>query len=145
MKLKVILVLSTSRFNEKLIEKHKKLKYNFVVKKGFKIEHIWNVFSFFSFWEDAFYLRPVFLTYFGSATKKHMAAQQKNARQFGPSKPIPSKPNVSEISVPIPALNSVSQPVLRSSGSQPPGRVPVQGLGDLLTGTWQISESVKFI
>jgi hypothetical protein len=97
MKLKVILELSTSRFNEELIEKHKITKVQFCCKKRIQDQTDLKCFQLFSFWEDAFYLRPVFLTYFGSATKKHMAAQQKNARQFGPGKPIPRKPNVSGI------------------------------------------------
>ncbi len=30
------------------------------------------------------------------------------------------------------------------SDSQPPGRIPVPGLEDLLTGTWDASESLRF-
>ena len=33
---------------------------------------------------------------------------------------------------------------LYSSVSQPPGRVPVPELGDLLAGTWDILETLKF-
>ena len=35
--------------------------------------------------------------------------------------------------------------VFQTSVSQPPGRVPVPGLGGLLTGTWTILETLKFI